>query len=234
MAKRSDGLRTKSRILKAASQIFAEKGYHDATVEDICRLSGSNVAAINYHFGSKDQLYAQVWRDALDAAVAAYPPEGGLDPGAPPEKRLRGTIHSLVGRAVDPGRIGHAGKLLLREVVTPTEVIRDVKHDAIQPLHRRMSDLVGQLLGPDATREQVLMCEMSIVHQCMAIGIRLFTGRMPPEANLTMPTDELVEMLADHITRFSLAGLAAVRDGGTKNRSGKSLQPVRHEEPLSK
>lgn len=223
MAKRSDGLRTRNRILKAASAVFAEKGYHDATVEDICKRARTNVAAINYHFGSKDRLYAEVWRHAFDAATRAYPPEGGLEADVPPEERLRGTIRSLVGRSVDPGRIGHAGKLLLREMVNPTDVIRDVKRDAIQPLHERMSRLMSQLLGPNAKREQVLLCEMSVVHQCMAFGIRLFTGRMPPEAKLDVPPEQLVETLADHVTRFSLAGLMAVRDDIKKDKKQRCL-----------
>ncbi len=211
MAKRSDGIRTKNRILKAASEVFAEKGYQDATVEDICRHAETNVAAINYHFGSKDQLYAQVWRDAFNAAMAAYPPEGGLGPEAPVEQRLRGAIYGMVGRSVDPGRIGHAGRLLLREMVNPTDVIRDVKRDAIQPLHDRMCRMMGQLLGPKAAQEQVLFCAMSVVHQCLMIGFRLFAGRMPVETKLDMSTDRLLETLTDHITRFSLAGVSAIR-----------------------
>lgn len=223
MAKRSDGLRTRNRILKAASAVFAEKGYRAAKVGDICKLARTNAAAINYHFGSKDRLYAEVWRHAFDAATQAYPPEGGLGAGDPPKDRLRGTIRSLVGRSVDPGRIGHAGKLLLREMVNPTDVIRDVKRDAIQPLHERMSRLMSQLLGPNAKREQVLLCEMSIVHQCMAFGIRLFTGRMPPEAKLDVPPEQLVETLADHVMRFSLAGLMAVREDIKKDPKQRCL-----------
>lgn len=212
MAKRSDGVKTRNRILKAASEVFAEKGYRDATVEDICRHAKTNVAAINYHFGSKDRLYAEVWRDAFDAAMAAYPPEGGLGPDAPVEQRLRGSIYGMVGRSCDPGRIGHAGRLLLREMTNPTDVIRDIKRDAIQPLHERMCLMMRQLLGPEAEEEQVLLCAMSVVHQCLMIGIRLFTGGMPAVATFDMPTDELVETLADHITRFSLAGARAISE----------------------
>lgn len=212
MAKRSDGIKTKDRILKAASEIFAEKGYHDATVEDICRHAETNVAAINYHFGSKDQLYAQVWRDAFNMAMAAYPPEGGLDPEASVEQRLRGSIYGMVGRNINPGRIGHAGKLLLREMVNPTDVIQDVKRDAIQPLHNRMCRIMGQLLGPQAGQEQILLCAMSVVHQCLMLGVRLFSGGIPPEMKLNMPTERLLETMADHITRFSLAGVSAIRE----------------------
>jgi len=212
MTKRKDGLRTKDRILTVACEVFAEKGYHDATVEEICRGAETNIAAVNYHFGSKDQLYAQVWRQAFDLAHEAYPPEGGLGPDAPPEERLRGTIHSFVVKTVDPGRIGHAGKILLREMVAPTEVIKNVKHDALEPMHERMNRLMTELLGTRASREQILLSEMSVIHQCVAIGIRLFTGKMPPCMKLDMPVDELVERLTDHITRFSLAGIRAVRE----------------------
>jgi AcrR family transcriptional regulator len=223
MAIRKDGRETRERILKAACEIFAEKGYHDARVEEICKHAKTNIAAINYHFGSKDQLYAQVWRRAFEAANTAYPPEGGLGPDAPPEERLRGSIHSIVGRAVDPGRIGHCGRLLLREMVSPTDVIEQVKHDTIRPLHERMTCLMRELLGPGATDEQVLLSVMSVVHQCLAIGIRLFTGRMPPFVKLDIPTEQLVETLTNHVTRFSLAGIRAVR---ADIEAGTSQEPV--------
>lgn len=211
MAKRKDGIETRERILMTAGEIFAEKGYHDAKVEDICKHAKTNIAAINYHFGSKDQLYAKVWRRAFDEANEAYPPEGGLGPDAPPEERLRGTIYSTVGKAVDPGRIGHAGKLLLREMISPTDVIEQVKHDAIRPMHDRMTRLMRELLGPKATDQEILLSITSVVHQCFAVGVRLFTGRMPPFVKFDMTTEQLVETLTDHITRFSLAGIQAVR-----------------------
>ena len=62
MAVRRDGIESKDRLLKAATEVFAEKGYRDATVAEICRRAESNVAAVNYHFGSKGALYATLWR----------------------------------------------------------------------------------------------------------------------------------------------------------------------------
>jgi AcrR family transcriptional regulator len=212
MARRKDGLATRDKILKAAGAVFAERGYHDATVEEICKRAEANIAAVNYHFGSKDALYAQVWRHAFDEAMTAYPPEGGLGPDALPEHRLRGSIHSILGKTIDPGRLGHAGQILLRELVSPTEAIEQVKHDALEPMHGRMENLMRELLGPKATREQMRLCGMSVLHQCMAMGIRMFKGRIPPEHRFDLPTAGLIEMLTDHITRFSLAGIKAVRD----------------------
>ena len=212
MARRKDGLATREKILEAAGAVFAERAYHEATVEEISRRAETNIAAINYHFGSKDALYAQVWRHAFDEAMKAYPPEGGLGPDAPPEDRLRGSIHSILGKTIDPGRIGHAGQILLRELVSPTEAIEQVKRDALEPMHQRMESLMRELLGPSATRQQMLLCGMSVIHQCMAMGIGLFLGRIPPNLRFDLPTAQLVEMLTDHITCFSLAGIRAVRN----------------------
>jgi AcrR family transcriptional regulator len=212
MARRKDGLATREKILESAGAVFAERAYHEATVEEISRRAETNIAAINYHFGSKDALYAQVWRHAFDEAMKAYPPEGGLGPDAPPEDRLRGSIHSILGKTIDPGRIGHAGQILLRELVSPTEAIEQVKRDALEPMHQRMESLMRELLGPSATRQQMLLCGMSVLHQCMAMGIRMFKGRIPPEHRFDLPTAGLIKMLTEHITRFSLAGIRAVRD----------------------
>jgi TetR/AcrR family transcriptional regulator, regulator of cefoperazone and chloramphenicol sensitivity len=212
VARRKDGIETRNRILTAAREVFSEKGYHDATVEDICSQAKSNIAAINYYFGSKDELYAQVWRRAFDEANEAYPPEGGLGPDTPAEDRLRGTIHSLVGKLTDRGRIGHAGKLLLREMTNPTDVIEHVKSDALRPMQERMCRLMRELLGPRASEEQIHLCGMSVVHQCIAIGIRLFTGKIPPQVRFDAPTDQLVTTLTDHIARFSLAGIRTIRE----------------------
>ena len=212
MARRKDGIETRGRILTAACEVFAQKGYHDATVEEICGRAKTNIAAINYHFGSKDQLYAKVWRHAFDESLKAYPPEGGVEPDAPAEDRLRGAIHSMVGKSVDPGRIGQAGQLLLREMLNPTDVIGQVKRDAIGPLRQRMDKIMRELLGDEVDDEQVRLCAMSVVHQCLAIGIHLFAHKLPPDVEFDMPTDQLVEKLAKHITCFSLAGISATRE----------------------
>ena len=52
------GAKQKLRI--AAEQLFAEKGFEAVSVRDITQRSKSNVAAVNYHFGSRDGLVASV------------------------------------------------------------------------------------------------------------------------------------------------------------------------------
>lgn len=51
---------TKSRILQAAETLFADKGYKGATIRDIAELAGVNIALVNYHWGSKEELWNAV------------------------------------------------------------------------------------------------------------------------------------------------------------------------------
>src|SRR5438445_12964297 len=51
---------TKDRLLAAAAALFAERGFHRTTVRDIAARAGVNVAAGNYHYGSKKALYLEV------------------------------------------------------------------------------------------------------------------------------------------------------------------------------
>lgn len=56
---RQDGHRTRRKLLQAAGQIFAEKGYQDAKITEICQRAGTNTAVINYHFRNKETLYKE-------------------------------------------------------------------------------------------------------------------------------------------------------------------------------
>jgi AcrR family transcriptional regulator len=211
MAIRQDGIDTHEKLLRAASEVFAKKGYRNTTVAEICRRAGSNVAAVNYHFGSKEALYVVVWRNAFEETLRAYPPDGGLPPDAPAEQRLRALIHSNLHRVLDAGRLGHAGRILMREMSDPTEAIRSVLRDVIRPLRECTRSIIKRLLGPKASEREIGFCEMSVIHQCLAMGFR--KGKFPPGImkGCGKPTPELIDALVEHITRFSLAGIKAVR-----------------------
>ena len=208
MAVRKDGINTKMKLLTAAAEVFAKKGYQHTTVAEIGRRANSNLAAVNYHFGSKDALYIAVWKRAFEEAMEVYPSDGGLGPHAHPEEKLHALIKSHIHRILDDGRLGHAGKILLQEMSNPTEAIHQVLHDTIQPLLKRTQNIIKELLGPEATDQEVGFCEMSVIHQSLAIGFR--KGKFP-EHIIREITPDVIDDLVEHITRFSLAGIAAIR-----------------------
>jgi AcrR family transcriptional regulator len=60
---------TRDRILQAALQVFAQKGYHRAVVDDIVHVSGTSKGAVYHHFPNKEALFLALV-DELSARLA--------------------------------------------------------------------------------------------------------------------------------------------------------------------
>jgi AcrR family transcriptional regulator len=209
---RADGLETRNRLLDAAGRLFAEKGFRDTRTTDLCRAAKANVAAVNYHFGGKEELYAASWRHEFERSIAAYPPDGGVPPDAPAEDRFRGHIRALVKRTLDPESrdldIAH------REMANPTGLLAEVMHRSVEPLRRMHLGIIRDLLGPAIPDRDVQLCEMSIHAQCfMALMHERHRRPPPPGASRFGPPKLHIDGagLADHVIRFSLAGLREIR-----------------------
>ena len=61
------GAETRTRLLDTAECLFAERGFAGTSVRDITADAGCNLAAVNYHFGGKQNLYREVFRRRLAA-----------------------------------------------------------------------------------------------------------------------------------------------------------------------
>ncbi len=218
---RSDGLETRRRLLAAAGAVFAAKGYHDAKTADICRMADANIAAVHYHFRSKEQLYVEAWRAAFEQGIRAYPPDGGVPESAPAEERLRGQIRALVHRIMEPNSIDF--DIAHKEMANPTGLLSEVMHRSIDPLRRSFTRAIRDLLGKQASDKQVQLCTMSVHTQCTAP--LMFERRrklriVRDERSGPPPLDLSADALADHIFRFSLAGIQAARRGPVRTKRG--------------
>lgn len=209
---RADGLETRRKLLDAAGMLFAEKGFHDTKTADVCRVAKANIAAVHYHFRCKEDLYAAAWRNEFERSIEAYPPDGGVNASATAEERLRGHILALVRRSMDPNSrdfdIAH------REMANPTGLLAEVVHTSMGPLRQMHLALIREILGPRVTEQDVQLCEMSISAQCLAFLMQERQRRFaPPEVRQIGPPRLNIDsvVLADHITRFSLAGLREVK-----------------------
>ena len=205
MAKREDGTETRSRILNSACELFAERGYQAARVADICQRAGANVAAVNYYFGDKAALYTEAWQETFKKFAGPKPPDSTI---TSPEEQLQIYIHSLIQNFTEQSDQGQFTRLYLMELANPTGLIHDIWHDLIEPRRQIVIEIIRKIMGTKATDETVLFCEMSIINQCRVL---LTIRRSDLEYLLGQSlSPELIKRLADHITRFSLAGIKAV------------------------
>ena len=209
---RSDGQETRQNLLTAAGEIFASKGFRDTTIAEICKQAAANPAAISYHFGSKEALYVESWRYAFTRSLSIYPPDGGVPATAPAEERLYGRILSIMRSIVDPQ--SHDFDIFHKEMANPTGLLAKAIQESVEPIFKGFSLLVCELLGREPHDPEVQLCAMSIRAQCF--GPLLHARQRKTNQGLPCtgiePLLEDVERLADHVTRFSLAGIRALRD----------------------
>ncbi len=196
---------TRCQLLAAAAEVFAESGFRAATVREICLRANANIAAVNYHFGDKEELYRQVLTETYRTAIQKYPADFGLPPRATPEQRLRAFIHSFLLRIFSAGPSAHHGKLMAREMIEPTGALDAIVKDEIRPMADILHSIIGGLLGAKASDETKRLCSMSVVSQVLFYHhCRPVVARMFPDMKFNASG---IEKLTAHITRFSLAAI---------------------------
>ena len=203
------GSDTRNRLLEAAAEVFSEQGFRHARVSDICRRAQANIAAVNYHFGDKEQLYVAVVRrlneeSQADAAFLR------VDPNVQPEERLRVFVRELLYLLLKSGRASHLGKLMARETIEPTSALDFMVDNAIRPINSALREIVGGVLGLTAGHETVGLCVASILSQCITyhnskeIVLRMDPHLMNSDCTFSAAA---IDRLAEHVTRFSLQGM---------------------------
>src|SRR6201997_5749410 len=91
---------TRDKILSPAGEVFAEQGFDGATIRAITERAGVNVAAVNYHFRDKAELYGRVVLDACSARAAYH--EAMAEAADSPEERVRRLLYRFLGYLLDP------------------------------------------------------------------------------------------------------------------------------------
>lgn len=206
MAQRKDGQKTRSKLLDAACEVFSERGFTDTKVAEICRRAGTNVASVNYYFGDKTALYFEAWQEAFRRDTLPDPlPQEDMAP----EERFRNRIHAMVHRFWDAGKKGQFIRMYLMELTHPVALNHEQWRKLFEPRHHHLLALIRDVAGPEITEEDVRYCELSIINLCRGF---LILNPSDVEFMLQQPmNDALIDKMADHITRFSLAGIGAMK-----------------------
>jgi TetR/AcrR family transcriptional regulator, regulator of cefoperazone and chloramphenicol sensitivity len=207
--------RTRDRVLHAAGEVFAERGFRRATVREICRRAHVNIASVNYYFKSKEELYADVLEFSWRQALRKYPDVDGSGRTEPAEERLRRFVRTFLLRILDEGKPAWFGKLMAREIVDPTGALDRVIERAIRPLHESLGGLVREILGKGASSEEIRRHVFGILGQCLFYRHgRHVIAKMYPEVRLDAGE---IERIAGHVASASLSALT---------RTGRRRRPA--------
>jgi AcrR family transcriptional regulator len=202
---------TRLRLIQAAGEVFAEKGFRAAQVRDICRRASANVAAVNYHFGNKAALYEAVLLYAHRSATAKYPLAGTLEGLADPAERLGTLIEAFLRRLLEGGWPSWHGKLMMQEFADPTPALGRICRDYFRPTLNVFKTTLAPLVADSKTLDRTTLTVLG-----MCVFYRLADNPLRILKHSPPGTPQGIRELARHITEFTLGGLHRMRTAGTK------------------
>lgn len=187
----SHGALARSRILAEATAMFADRGFHGVTIRDLAARAGVNIAAINYHFRSKEDLHAAV----IDTALSQWSSEVlsietlGADAG------LEAVLHHVMSALIAPVIDRDHNHLVLRLLAWN---ILESSASHLQGRVNAFAIVLSQLLAPYLPRacgadDSVLLAQW-LVGQCLLISPALRPGHAALEADLAKLIDTSVKL----------------------------------------
>jgi AcrR family transcriptional regulator len=199
---------TKERILDTAETLFAEKGFQAVSVREITSAAKCNLAAVNYHFGNKENLYLEVFRSrwvprakrVQESFRQSLTSKKNLSPSAV----IRALAEAFVeGPLSDAERLRHS-QLMSREMTQPTEAFEHVAEEVIRPFFREVAQTLESALSNKISQEQIMLNIFSIFAIILYFNFaRVAVSRLTGREYDTSFRASLVEQ----ITQFSVKGL---------------------------
>ena len=205
---RKPDVNTKEALLAAAIRVFADKGFDAATVRDICGMAQANVAAVNYHYGGKDALYAAVLDEVFpkDDHTRAW-----SDPTLPPEERLHDFLRGLAEEIFERGNemVAQRWAIFLREMAKPSQHLDFLIRRQIQPRVDELRTIVADILGPAVPENLMIFCSTNVWALMLD---HMLTQPILDRLTPSRPALQDIDRLVEHVMVFSLGGLHAVRN----------------------
>lgn len=201
---------TRHALLTAATAVFAEKGFEGGSVRQITEKAKANQAAINYHFGSKDGLYREVLRAALQKFQASSQLDGARLEAMDRGEALRFFVRQQLLPLLKRDEFSQSMRLLNWEMMQRTEVFQALIAAEGAPMLMLAQRIVHRFLPETASREDTVVATIWLLHQGFIFG-RNYDHLSRPPLGLSVDgafVDRLVDLLS-RLVGSGLSGLAA-------------------------
>jgi TetR/AcrR family transcriptional regulator, regulator of cefoperazone and chloramphenicol sensitivity len=204
-------------LVEFAGRMFAERGYHAATGQEICRRARLHTAAIVYHFGGMRGLYRAVLAEAQRRLVSNEVLMAAVAARSDPERKLEAFVGLIVRALMSPASRSWEGKLFGREFMTPSAVQGRSHERALAARARILRTLVSQLTGRAAREPAVAFACLSIMAPC-AVMLLFDRRKLQRLLGLKLPADGAAA-ITRQLLQFALAGLATLQRHGKSDRT---------------
>ncbi len=196
---------TKDRILGAAEQLFAQRGFDGASLRQLTTAAGVNLAAVNYHFGSKEKLVEEVFRRRLDA-LNARRMEALARLGDEHPPTLEEVLDAYIRPALELSHDNHGSlfmRVLARAFAEHDDTLRQFLSENYGHVLRQFTAEFARLL-PQLSKQE-LYWRIDLVTGALTHAMSGF-GIIQRKSDVSEQSHR--EQTVQHLIRFAAAGLS--------------------------
>jgi len=205
MSPAHDASSTRQRLLEAAAHVFAEHGFAGASIRDICTRAEANVAAVNYHFGGKDDLATAVMQVPLQRLEASIP--AFTEPALPLGEALCRMYQGMLAPLRHGSLEAAAMRAMARCMSAPQPAEPRPDDAVIHRHHAALAALVARHLPPEVKPEAISALCGALVGMAMHAVMGHVRGGTLPRM-WSGSGDAAVEALAGRLARYGAAIVA--------------------------
>ena len=197
---------TRQNIMKAATALFAERGYDGTSIRAIVSKARVNQAAINYHFDGKDGLYREVLSTAFRALTEQQLADLKRLEDMPREEALRSFVHQQLRPLLARDQMSRYIRIFAWENVRPSKVLTNFVSTGAMPFLASATELVRRFLPADTSDQDAMCAAISLMGQC-SVFVRNREQFTKPPFNLKID-EAFVARVTDFISDLALKGMA--------------------------
>jgi TetR/AcrR family transcriptional regulator, regulator of cefoperazone and chloramphenicol sensitivity len=192
MGTSTDSEITKMAIIEVAGYLFSEFGYSGVTIRDIVSKAHCNLNAVNYHFGSKRNLYRSVVLHACKI-VSITLQEQKLLLSLPPKESLNELIKGILETYYQQRDSKWELALLFREVQNPGFLYTEVIDSYYKPQINFIAQIVGRCINQPHDSEQTMFKTFSLMSSLEMFGLyRHLIADVSPKQTTLLNEDRII------------------------------------------
>ena len=201
-SERSDGRETREHIIECAGKLFALHGYDKTTSKSICKMARVNLAAVNYHFGSRDGLYIAVLEEVHNR-LTEFDSLAKIETSSePPRQKLEMLLDFFITSAFQ--RNNWEARLWAREIFTPSPFLHIVISRKVLPKFSIGATVFSEYLQYSSDDPRLYAAMLQI----MSPFVILFLGQNHPlkdQLPVHVSQETLLRQMRDNALKTALA-----------------------------
>ena len=183
----------REKIILAALEEFVEHGYAGARVRNICERAEVNLAAVNYYFGGKKELYQAVLEFSFNLPDPFDTIREEADKGIDPETLLRNLIGNFLRNTSAAGPLyRYRFRLIVREMISPGDRFKELFFPALRPRFALLRQAVGQVAGLADDAAELDAATLLVLAQCLFFFNKPVLSAVTGDADYGMNQAEMI------------------------------------------